>query len=147
MNVFNATPNLRLCQTNHFWDFISKNNVEGTASISTPTSASTSPESPIPDLLAVFVQRTTGIFGSETIGSRLESSRNDLWAPISFIDTWRLTWVGSFGDSGISAAVDSVFNADVFTTSRGNDVWILHDRISRYDVHEQQVKHLDLSFS
>ncbi|OZC11587.1 hypothetical protein X798_01447 [Onchocerca flexuosa] len=50
-NVFNATPNLRLYQTNHFRDFISKNNVEGTASISTPTSASTSPESPIPDLL------------------------------------------------------------------------------------------------
>ncbi|VDN92610.1 unnamed protein product [Brugia pahangi] len=100
------------------------------ASISTPTSASTSPESPIPDLLAVFVQRTTGMFGSETIGSRLESSRNDLWAPISFIDTWRLTW-GWEGKERFS----------------GNDVWILHDQISRYDVHEQQVKHLDLSFS
>uniref|UniRef100_A0A915PBN3 Uncharacterized protein n=1 Tax=Setaria digitata TaxID=48799 RepID=A0A915PBN3_9BILA len=58
------------------------------ASISTPTSAPTSPESPHPDLLAVFVQRTTGMFGSGTIGCRLESSRNDFWAPISFIDTW-----------------------------------------------------------
>ncbi|VDK67854.1 unnamed protein product [Litomosoides sigmodontis] len=55
------------------------------ASISTPTSASTSPASPIPDLYAVFVQRTMGMFGSETIGFRLERSRNDLylWAPIS----------------------------------------------------------------
>ncbi|CAG9534325.1 unnamed protein product [Cercopithifilaria johnstoni] len=66
------------------------------ASISTPTSASTSPESPIPDLLAVFVQRTMGVFGSETIGFQLKPSRNDLWAPISFIDSWvdvAMVWI------------------------------------------------------
>ncbi|MCP9259269.1 Serine/arginine-rich splicing factor 9 [Dirofilaria immitis] len=52
-NVSNATPNLRLSNKS-FPGLYIKNNVEGMASISTPTSASTSPESPIPDLLAVL---------------------------------------------------------------------------------------------
>lgn len=46
------------------------------ASTSTPTSASTSPDSPNPDLLAVLVQRTMGIWqGSDRLSIRVETIR------------------------------------------------------------------------